>query len=95
MPEAYILIEVSQFDSYSYLFNAPVFISLDPTATPGNFQIQGMRIGINGAEATAGQVYQNLDVTVADASYTPAGQPLSSLGTVIGLEKGPDRMNSF
>ena len=89
MPAAYILIEVSQFDSYSYLFNTPVLISLDPAATPGNIPIQGMRIGVNGAEATAGQAYQNLDVTVSDASYTSAGQPLSNLGTVIGLEKGP------
>jgi len=88
MPSAYILIEVSQFDSYSYLFNAPMFISLDPTVTPGNIPIQGMRIGVNGAESVAGQVYQNLDVTVSDASYTPAGQPLSDLGTVIALEKG-------
>ena len=89
MPEAYILIEVSQFDNYSYLFNAPMFVSLDPNATPGNIPIQGMRIGVNGTEATAGQIYMNLDVTVTDTSYTPAGQSLSDLGTVIALEKGP------
>jgi len=96
MPEAFILIEVSQFDSYSYLFNAPVFVSLDPNATPGNIPIQGMRIGINGKEAIVGQAYMKLDVTVADAAYTPeAGQPLSPLGTIIGLEKGPDADDFF
>jgi len=95
MSAAYILIEVSQFDSYSYLFNAPIFVSLDPAATPGNIPIQGMRIGVNGAESVAGQVYQNLDVTVSDASYTPAGQPLSDLGTVIALEKGPETDEFF
>jgi len=89
MPQAYILFEVSQFDSYSYLFNSPVFVSLDPAAMPGTIPIKGMRIGINGSEAPAGQVYQNLDVTVNDTTYTPAGQPLSDLGTVIALEKGP------
>jgi hypothetical protein len=89
MPQAYIVFEVSQFDSYSYLFNTPVFVSLDPTATPGNIPIQGMRIGINGSEATVGQAYGNLDTSVTDSSYTPAGQPLSDLGTIIGLETGP------
>ncbi len=95
MPEAYILIEVSQFDSYSYLFNTPAFISLDPDATPGTIPIQGMRLGINGAEAVAGQVYMNLDVTVTDAAYTAAGLPLSNLGTVIALENGPDSDEFF
>jgi len=95
MPEAFVLIEVSQFDSYSYLFNKPVFISLDPNATPGTIPIQGIRIGINGAEATAGQVYMNLDVTVTGSSYTPAGQPLSNMGTIIALEKGPDADEFF
>ncbi len=35
VPSAYILFEVSQFDSYGYLFNKPAFISLDASATPG------------------------------------------------------------
>ncbi len=90
MPDAYILFEVSQFDSYSYLFNAPVFVSLDAAAAPGSIPIRGLRIGINGAEAPVGQAWQNLDVTVSDAAYTAAtGQPLSNLGTIIALEKGP------
>ena len=45
------MFEVSQFDSYSYLFTGPFFIMLDGTATPGNIPIAGMRIGINGARS--------------------------------------------
>jgi mono/diheme cytochrome c family protein len=90
MPQAYILFEVSQFDNYSYLFNAPIFISLDAAATPGNIPIAGMRIGINGAESPVSQAYQNLDTQITNASYTPLGQPLSDLGTIIAAERGVD-----
>ena len=89
VPQSYLMLEVSQFDSYSYLFKDPTFISLDPNAQPGNIPIQAMRIGVNGQEATVGQAYRNLDVTVTDAQYTPSGQVLSPLGTIIALEKGP------
>jgi hypothetical protein len=90
VPQAYILFEVSQFDSYGYLFNKPTFISLDPDATPGNIPIAGIRIGVNGAEAHVGQAYRTLDTAVTDSMYGPGGQPLSTIGTVIGLEKGPE-----
>ncbi len=50
-PDAYVVFEVSQFDSYSYLFRAPFFMMLDSTATPGDIPIAGIRIGINGREA--------------------------------------------
>ena len=87
---AYVMFEVSQYDSYAYLFNKPTFISLDKTVKPGSVQIKGMRIGINGSEAKVGQAYSPLDVTVTDANYSPdTGQLLSSIGTIIALEKGP------
>ncbi|MFW2405853.1 MAG: LamG domain-containing protein, partial [Gammaproteobacteria bacterium] len=90
MPDAYLMFEVSQFDSYSYLFKDPVFISLDQGAMPGSIPMAGIRIGINGAVAPVGQVYMNLNTTITDTSYDPAtGQALSDLGTIIGLEKGP------
>ena len=54
VPQAYVMFEVSQFDSYSYLFDKPTFISLDPAARPGNIPIAGMRIGVNGAERRVG-----------------------------------------
>jgi hypothetical protein len=95
MPQAYILFEVSQFDSYGYLFDKPAFISLDPAARPGNIRLAGMRIGINGAEAEVGQAYRTLDTAVTDSLFGPSGQPLSSIGTVIGLEKGPESDEFF
>jgi hypothetical protein len=96
IPDSYVVFEVSQFDNYSYLFNQPFFISLDPAATPDNIPVAGMRIGINGKEATGGQAYQNLNTTISSSLYTPGiGQPLSDLGTIIALEKGPETDEFF
>jgi Concanavalin A-like lectin/glucanases superfamily len=89
VPQSYILFEVSQFDNYSYLFNQPRFISLDPSVTPDNIPVAGMRIGVNGKEAAVGQAYANLDTMISSTFYTAAGQPLSNIGTVIPLDKGP------
>ncbi len=86
--QSYIMFEVSQFDSYSYLFYRPTFINLDPNAQPDGIAIQGMRIGINGKEATVGQAFRYLDTTVTSAQYSANGQRLSELGTIIALEKG-------
>ena len=95
-PESFIMFEVAQFDSFSYLFNKPTFINLDPGFVPGSIDIKGMRIGINGKEALAGQAYANLDVNVNAGSYDPAlGQELSSMGTIIALEKGPSADEFF
>ncbi len=86
---AFIMFEVSQFDSYSYLFNQPTFISLDDTYAPSNIPIEKMRIGINGKEAIVGQSYRNLMTTLGGSSYTvESGQLLSPVGTIIGLENG-------
>jgi hypothetical protein len=95
VPQAYILFEVSQFDSYSYLFDKPTFISLDPNARPGSIPVAGLRIGINGAEVPVGQAYRTLDTTITDSQYGPLGQPLANVGTVIALEKGPDTDEFF
>jgi hypothetical protein len=89
VPTAYILFEVSQFDSYGYLFNKPHFITLDSAEQPEGFPIQGMRIGLNGAEAPVGQSYANLDETLSASLFVELGQPLSDIGAVIPLEKGP------
>jgi hypothetical protein len=96
MAQSYVLFDVSRYDSYSYLFSKPVFISLDATAKPGSIPIKGMRIGINGREAPVGQAYTNVDMTVTDANYSSVtGQRISDVGTVIGLEKGPDNDQFF
>lgn len=90
VPQSYLLFEASQFDSYSYLFNKPAFISLDGNQDPDQIRIRGLRIGVNGAELRVGQAYAPLDDTVAAAVYEPAtGYPLSDIGTVVALDKGP------
>jgi len=90
MPQSYIMFEVSQYDSYAYLFSYPKLISLDANALPGSVQIRGMRIGVNGVEPLVGQAYIPLDITVTDSMYTSTGgADLSSIGTIIGLERGP------
>lgn len=91
VPQSYVMLEASIYDSYSYLFSKPTFISLDPAARPGSIVVKGMRIGINGSEAKVGQAYSRLDTTVTDSNYTAGvGQLLSPVGTVIALEKGAD-----
>lgn len=91
IPDAYVVVEVSQFDSYAYLFDEPFFVVLNASGvTLGSIPVQGMRIGLNGREVSVGQAFGNIDVTVTDVAYATEGlQWLSSLGTVIPLEKGP------
>jgi len=90
VPQSYLLFEASQFDSYSYLFNKPAFINLDATVTPDQLPIRGVRIGVNGAEYRVGQAYVPLDETVVAAGYVSGtGYPLSGIGTVVALDKGP------
>jgi hypothetical protein len=88
---SYIMFSVEQYDSYSYLFDNPTFINLDPTVMPGTIALKGMSIGINGREVSVGQAYRNLDMSITDAAYDPAtGQVISNIGTVIPLEGGAD-----
>jgi hypothetical protein len=96
VPQSYVLFEASQFDSYSYLFSKPAFISLDDDADPGQIRIQGVRIGLNGAEAKVGQAYAPLNRTVNTAGYSAeTGFALSGLGTVVALDKGPSADEFF
>jgi len=87
--QAYVMFTVSQYDSYSYLFYQPTFISLDPTVKPNNIPVKGLRIGINGTVPQVGQAYIPLNTTVTAAGYTATGEVLSTVGTVIGLQSGP------
>ena len=90
VPESYVVFEASIFDSYAYLFRQPFFISLDPNAQPNGIDLQGIRIGLNGAEAPAGQAFANVDTMIDSALYdTATGQQIASLGAVIPLQKGP------
>jgi hypothetical protein len=90
--QAYVMFTVSQYDSYSYLFDQPTFISLDPAVTASNLPsipVQGIRIGLNGTVPQVGQAYIPLNTTITGASYTSQGEVLSNIGTVIGLQSGP------
>lgn len=96
MDQSFIVFEVSQFDSFGYLFSNPFYIDLDDGKSPSEVTLEGMRIGINGREPSVGQAFANLNLTLGGASYQPgSGQPLSRLGTVIGLEEGPDSDEFF
>ncbi len=94
--ESYVLFEASQYDTYSYLFNRPLFVTLDAANMSFNFDLIGMRIGINGKESPVGQAYTNLDIPidssslVTDPRFTNKVQVLSEMGTIIPLEQGPE-----
>lgn len=90
VPDAFVAFEVQQFDDYSYLFNAPFFTSLDGNANFSDIPIRGVRIGMNGREVIAGQAYATLDDSLNSSEIVEGRQPLSSLGTVIALDQGPD-----
>ena len=87
---SFILFEVQQFDSFAYLFDRPHFITLDGS-TPEGIPIEGLRIAMNGREAPVGQTYATLDDELSAAEFSgELGQPLSALGAVVPLEKGPE-----
>jgi hypothetical protein len=87
--QGYVMLTASQFDSASYLFTNPTFVSLDPTVTPDNIVVKGIRIGINGTIPTVGQAYIPLNATVTASAYSAQGEVLSKVGTVIALQSGP------
>ena len=89
VPTAYILFEVAQYDSYGYLFTRPHFLTLDAMEQPEGIPLQGLRIGLNGVEAEVGQAYANMDQTLSASSFGELGQPLSAIGAVVPLERGP------
>ena len=91
VPQSYIMMTGSVYDSYSYLLANPTFISLDPNAVPGNIPVKGMRIGVNGAIGQSGQSFATLNGMLGGSNYTAAGgQLLSSVGAVIASDKGAE-----
>ena len=96
VPEAYVVMQVEQYDNYSYLFTNPFFISLDGSANPPDIPLEGIRIGINGREADVGQAFGGLNVSLGGEAYDPVGgQPLSNLGAVIALQNGAEQDEFF
>jgi len=87
---SFVLFEAQQFDSYAYLFDKPHFITLDGIARD-NIALEGMHLAMNGQEVNVGQSYANLlQTTDSTQNVELLGQPLSVLGAVIPLEKGPE-----
>ena len=91
---SFILFEVQQFDNFAYLFDKPHFITLDGSA-PEGIPIEGLRIAMNGREAQVGQSFATLTDLLSAAEFGELGQPLSALGAVIPLEKGPENDEFF
>ena len=87
--DAYVVFEVAQFDTFSYLFNSP-FITVLGDEPLETFELEGLRIGINGREASVGQAFANIDLTLTGADLIAADGllPLSELGTTIAIENG-------
>jgi hypothetical protein len=98
--ESYIVLQVEKFDDTGYLFNEPFFATLDGNATGYSFDLEGMRIGINGQIATAGQAYIRLPeygtrepmvgvpINASRVTDGSGRQILSVVGTVIALDQG-------
>lgn len=106
-PSCFILMKASVFDNTSYLFSNPRFINLnDPNvSTEPPLYLKGMRIGINGSDASNDQLFSRMDVCIngpctgtdsrtANVSYQKGISPndgalLSSQGAVIAMQNGP------
>ncbi|NNF40274.1 MAG: LamG domain-containing protein, partial [Woeseiaceae bacterium] len=86
---SYILFEAQQFDSYAYLFDKPHFVTLDGSE-PSGIPIRGVRVAMNGQEAPVGQTYATIEDVLDAGEFEELGQPLSTLGAVIPLEKGAE-----
>ena len=86
---SFVLFEAQQFDTFAYLFDKPHFITLDGVARD-NVALEGMHLAMNGQEADKGQSYANMAQSTDSTLNQELGQPLSVLGAVIALEKGPE-----
>ncbi len=95
LTNTYIVFEVSQYDNYSYLFNQPSVVNLDGNSFVQDIALKNMRIGLNGKESTQGQAYINLDMLMTSGQSIVEPVVLSSLGTIIGLEKGASNDEFF
>lgn len=93
--DSYIKVQAEQFDTYSYLFNNPVYVNLGDPVPAINFVMKGMRIGINGKEAIVGQAFINLKTDGSDSTITANNQEVSRLGSVIQLQQGTETDDFF
>jgi hypothetical protein len=95
LANTYVMFEVSQFDNYSYLFTDASIVNIDGTPVSTTIPVKGLRIGLNGKESAQGQAYENLDLSIDSGQSLVEPFPLSTLGTIIGLEKGVNQDEFF
>ncbi len=88
----YIVFQVSQFDSSSYLFTEPRFVNINPDQPDADisFDLRGIYLGLNGQLARTGQGFVNLSALVSGNSFTIEGEPLQQSGSIVPLENGPE-----
>lgn len=90
----YVVYAVSQFDESSYLFDRPFFVNINPDGGDVNFDLAGIRLGLNGKLVQIGQAYVNVEAQVSSAT-SGVQQMLSQVGTVIPLENGSEQDTFF
>ncbi len=95
LANTYVLFEVSQYDNYSYLFTNPSLVNLDGKALPQDILLSNLRIGINGKESAQGQAFANISRSFSTQDDLAQPISLSSLGTIIALEKGASNDEFF
>lgn len=88
----YVVFEVGQFDTTSYLFSAPRFVNINPDQPDADidFELKGIYLGINGQLARTGQGFVNINTAVSGNSFTIDDEPLQQAGTIVPLENGPE-----
>jgi mono/diheme cytochrome c family protein len=88
----YVVFQVSQFDSFSYLFSEPRFVNINPDAGNSNlnFEMKGVYLGVNGKLARTGQGFVNINRVINGSSFTIDDDPLQANGSIVPLENGPD-----
>ncbi len=86
----YVVFQVSQFDDASYLFEEPFFANINPAGGSVDFDVQGIRIGVNGKLTPVGQAFTNVSA-VATSALGSFSEPLAGVGTVVPLENGADQ----
>ena len=91
----YVVFQVSEFDSSSYLFTEPFFVNINPDAGAVEFDLSAIRLGINGKLADVGQGFINLNSSVLLTADGAQQQALSAGGTIIPMENGADQDTFF
>lgn len=90
----YVVFAVSQFDESSYLFDRPFFVNINPEGGDVDFDLAGIRLGINGKLAEIGQAFVNIEAQV-ESSASGIQHMLSSVGSIIPLESGSEQDTFF